>query len=483
MLYISLLMIAVLIGASLIFSGYDRKRLKYTYKMKGFNNFFYPFACWLYRHFVKGHTQKRLDLIRQLYPAADPEKIQEEKYLKNITYALILLLTVNAASIALCITGQGNDFLEGDYKIQRNALGGGSKSFELEASIDEESIPVEVTVGEKRLSEEEISWLQEQCHIYIDTHVLGENMDLNCITCPLNFMSEIPEYSVTLFWETSDYLLIGMDGTVKNQELKAPITVQIKAVCTYFDISWEYRRDVTVYPAKQESAQGIREEIYEALAISEDRTISENYLILPRKIGGKSVSWSQSSSFGPGALVIAGCMIVVLLFVREGEGYLKAQKKRSQELFLEYPVFVHKVVLLLETGMTPKAVWSRIISDYNKTIEEGGPRKYVYEEMIMAANEMKYGVTETAAYENFGRRCGLSQYLRFSSILIQSVKTGARGMGRMLSDAKDEAVIMRQESAKRLGEEAGTKLLFPMIILLGVVMFIVMIPAFMSMNL
>ena len=75
MLYISLLMIAVLIGASLIFSGYDRKRLKYTYKMKGFNNFFYPFACWLYRHFVKGHTQKRLDLIRQLYPAADPEKI------------------------------------------------------------------------------------------------------------------------------------------------------------------------------------------------------------------------------------------------------------------------------------------------------------------------------------------------------------------------------------------------------------------------
>ena len=52
-----------------------------------------------------------------------------------------------------------------------------------------------------------------------------------------------------------------------------------------------------------------------------------------------------------------------------------------------------------------------------------------------------------------------------------------------LSDAKDEAVVMRQESAKRLGEEAGTKLLFPMIILLGVVMFIVMIPAFMSMNL
>ncbi len=55
-------------------------------------------------------------------------------------------------------------------------------------------------------------------------------------------------------------------------------------------------------------------------------------------------------------------------------------------------------------------------------------------------------------------------------------------MGRMLSDAGDEAVILRRENAKRIGEEAGTKLLFPMVVLLGVMMFIIIIPAFMSMN-
>ena len=35
----------------------------------------------------------------------------------------------------------------------------------------------------------------------------------------------------------------------------------------------------------------------------------------------------------------------------------------------------------------------------------------------------------------------------------------------------------RKEMAKRKGEEAGTKLLLPMVVLLGVVMVIVMLPA------
>ncbi len=38
----------------------------------------------------------------------------------------------------------------------------------------------------------------------------------------------------------------------------------------------------------------------------------------------------------------------------------------------------------------------------------------------------------------------------------------------------------RKQQAKRLGEEAQTKLLFPMILMLTVVMIIIMIPAYMS---
>jgi hypothetical protein len=41
-----------------------------------------------------------------------------------------------------------------------------------------------------------------------------------------------------------------------------------------------------------------------------------------------------------------------------------------------------------------------------------------------------------------------------------------------------EAFEERKETAKRLGEEAGTKLLIPMMIMLVLVLVIIMVPAF-----
>ena len=43
-----------------------------------------------------------------------------------------------------------------------------------------------------------------------------------------------------------------------------------------------------------------------------------------------------------------------------------------------------------------------------------------------------------------------------------------------------EAFEERKNRAKELGEEAGTKLLFPMLMMLLVVLIIVMVPAFIS---
>ena len=46
-----------------------------------------------------------------------------------------------------------------------------------------------------------------------------------------------------------------------------------------------------------------------------------------------------------------------------------------------------------------------------------------------------------------------------------------------------ESFEERKELAKRIGEEAGTKLLFPMILMLLIVLVIVIVPAFLSFKL
>ena len=61
-------------------------------------------------------------------------------------------------------------------------------------------------------------------------------------------------------------------------------------------------------------------------------------------------------------------------------------------------------------------------------------------------------------------------------------KKGVGGIGHMMSDAADEAVMMKKNAAVKAGEAVGTKLLMPMGLLLAVVLIILIVPAFMTMN-
>jgi phosphosulfolactate phosphohydrolase-like enzyme len=97
------------------------------------------------------------------------------------------------------------------------------------------------------------------------------------------------------------------------------------------------------------------------------------------------------------------------------------------------------------------------------------------------AQEIRDGVSESRAMERFGRRCRLLPYLRFSSVITQNLKKGADGIIDILEKESLEALEQRKERVLQLGEMAGTKLLFPMILMLGLVMGIIMVPAFMTM--
>ena len=94
---------------------------------------------------------------------------------------------------------------------------------------------------------------------------------------------------------------------------------------------------------------------------------------------------------------------------------------------------------------------------------------------------MKNGVSESAAYENFGKRCGLPCYIKLGTMLSQNLQKGSRGLVGILEKEAVSALEERKNAAKKLGEQAGTKILFPMIMMLGVVMAALIVPAFMNM--
>ena len=95
----------------------------------------------------------------------------------------------------------------------------------------------------------------------------------------------------------------------------------------------------------------------------------------------------------------------------------------------------------------------------------------------MTSEQMRQGVAEGRAYEEFGRRCGVLSYIRLCSLLEQNRRNGSKNLKELLRLEMAQAFEMRKHQARRLGEEAGTKLLLPLFLLLGMVMVMVAVPA------
>lgn len=90
------------------------------------------------------------------------------------------------------------------------------------------------------------------------------------------------------------------------------------------------------------------------------------------------------------------------------------------------------------------------------------------------------GQYEVEAYLDFGRRVNLSSYNRFIRLLNQTNSKGAKGVSLLLQAEATTAFTKRVAMAKKLGEEASTKLLFPLILMMMVLFAIIIAPAAME---
>lgn len=153
--------------------------------------------------------------------------------------------------------------------------------------------------------------------------------------------------------------------------------------------------------------------------------------------------------------------------------------KRNREMLLDYPEIINKFTLLVGAGMSLSNAWGRITKEYK---EKGRQKRYAYEEMSITYGELLLGISEPIAYERFGRRAKLLPYLRFSSLLVQNLKKGSSDLLHSLELEAAQAFEERKELAKRMGEEAGTKLLVPMMLMLMLVLTVILVPAFISLQ-
>lgn len=220
------------------------------------------------------------------------------------------------------------------------------------------------------------------------------------------------------------------------------------------------------------------ERIYQAVTDCNQEKEREDKYYLPAYLDGEPIVWSHPWDKSGGVLAVLSMIGACCIPLQKQRDRERKRQERSRQLLLDYPNLLTRLALLLEAGMTVRKAFERIALDYNRKKKEGV--RYAYEELLKTYYEMESGVMEERAYENFGKRCGHPKYRTLATLLVQNLKKGNRQLLDTLEKESAEAFEERKRLARVQGEEAATKLLIPMTLMLVIVLVILIVPACLS---
>ncbi len=420
--------------------------------------------------------------LKLLYAGTDGIKEEELYYTEKIS----LLVKVLAAG--LCITG-----LAGLLSLKEHSLAEGrflprqKYAYRQELLVTPEEGDTEemtVLVEPQRLSREESRELLDRTVEELEALILGENISLEEVRSDLKLIRRIEGLPIDIEWELDSYEVLNLDGSIRPEKLKEEGSlVGLTARLTCNGEENVYRACVKVLPPVLSAKEEFMQELSEKLEELQEKGGEQGQKELPVQMQGKRLTWEEKKSSSPILILVLTFISILALYGAKDRELVQRTKEREQQMCRDYAQIVSKLVLLMGAGMAVRTAWEMIVRDYlAKREQEEKPLRYAYEEMALALREMQNGIAEIKAYENFGLRCRIPCYLKLSVLLEQNLRKGNHGLTRLLKAEVQEAFEQRKELAVRVGEEASTRLLLPMILMLIIVMVLILVPAGMSMQ-
>lgn len=376
---------------------------------------------------------------------------------------------------------------DGNKKVSqliRDGYGGDDRTEEVLVSVDGvmENEPVQIDVHSQSYSREELQAVFDKSMELLDQVVLGENESFDRIEQDMNLVKSVEAYGISVQWELDSYDILDTSGMIVAESLSQDgELVEIRGTLTYKKEQAVYIRTVQVFPKTKTEKEEILDKLQDEIEENDKKEQEKKELSLPETVEGEKVSWHYPASKTPFIILCLGIVVAALMPFLDRQKKREEEKKKTDQMLRDYAGIVSDFTLLSDTGMPSKQVLERMVRRYEERRDQENIR-YAYEELKETFYEMQGGVPEGEAYERFGERCGIGVYRKFAALLAQNLKKGTRGLTGILEMEVIQANEEQKAEVRKRAEEAGTKLLIPMFVMLGVVMAIVLVPAFLSMN-
>jgi len=202
---------------------------------------------------------------------------------------------------------------------------------------------------------------------------------------------------------------------------------------------------------------------------------------------------SAAAACGNGFAAIAGCswlawlaaeqvmlgMGLVLGVVLAIRPYISASReieKRRRLIIMELPIMMSKLMLLVGAGETVQGALVRCLDGKQP---DNHP---LYKEWRGAMDALRNGHPFHMALERFNRRCAVQEASVFTTVLLLNYRKGGEHFVLALRELSYSLWEKRKAAARARGEEASSKLVFPLVGILLVLMVLVAAPAVLLMG-
>ena len=435
-----------------------------------------------------------------------------------------MLLCISASlllTILVFFLGLQDGVLKEGFRLPRSGYGGSKQYITLEVSglTEDTSVPLDITVSPKRYTEEEANAVFREIYDQLEELVVAEGESFANLQHDLRLMTKLPKYGVQLSWDFYPELdpalaagsvtpdearayyrkyrpLMDSDGTLHNETL-APGTVvtgylslimstdivptgtdgETKYLKTQYH-SAPYRIYVGIVPRALSRYESLLLQLQQAITTEDEGSLGENMLSLPTEIDGQRIYYSEHEDRSYLLLPLLGVIAAMAIYMRQGQARRTEKKQREALLMLDYSELVSKLMVYIGAGLTVRNALETISQHFDALIARGIKEdRPLYHELRTMVIQFRRNMPESEIYLSFGRRVNLKPYTKLVSLIEQNRMNGARNLRAMLELEMEDAFEQRKTTARRLGEEAGTKLLLPLFIMLGIVMIIVIVPA------
>ncbi|MDD4566165.1 MAG: type II secretion system F family protein [Eubacteriales bacterium] len=321
----------------------------------------------------------------------------------------------------------------------------------------------------------------------LEKSILGKNKNLKEITGPLNLVSRDPVTGITVVWKSDAPEAVNNKGEVNLLNAEG-FHVELQAIMTLDDISTTKTFQLKI--STDASGEEYKKSLEQKLQSAVNKIEADNagpYLMLPNALDDRiQVSWFRGGKEAPVLLFIVFILGILIIYFKRYDQINKEIKEAEESIIRDLPEFMNKLVLLLNAGLVVSSAFKKIAEDHEAahrgegTSQWSGQKRILYDEMCDIQKKVNQtNISLIKELQDFSQRSGVRELVRMIAVISDNWNKGSV-LSEKLEGESNLLWISRKKRAEEKGKLAETKLTFPLMILLIVLIMVTIAPALME---